>query len=113
MAVRGFPVSGEKGILVVEPSPGGPAPRTESRATQFSLEDLAGPSQAPKQPAGKQGAPGTLWSSQAEGPPSQDAEPISREVQQPFPCSEALIFCRHLSCTIFSAHDAINAALII
>ncbi|KAG0430649.1 hypothetical protein HPB47_022502 [Ixodes persulcatus] len=62
MAVRGFPVSGEKGILVVEPSPGGPAPRTESRATQFSLEDLAGPSQAPKQPARKQGAPGNAGS---------------------------------------------------
>ncbi|KAG0421907.1 hypothetical protein HPB47_002229 [Ixodes persulcatus] len=40
----------------------GPAPRTESRATQFSLEDLAGPSLAPKQPAGKQGAPGNAGS---------------------------------------------------
>ncbi|KAG0419274.1 hypothetical protein HPB47_004237 [Ixodes persulcatus] len=27
MAVRGFPVSGEKGILVVEPSPGHQKPR--------------------------------------------------------------------------------------
>ncbi|KAM7294821.1 hypothetical protein ISCGN_024326 [Ixodes scapularis] len=154
LAVRGFPVSGEKGILVVEPSPGcrgretcakcgshdhvadvcedpvacanckgphpaysrscplwrqekeiltlrakenlsypeakqrfsfiskgtysdavrrGPAPRTESRATQFSLEDLAGPSQAPKQPAGKQGAPGNAGSTQT--PQSIQARP--------------------------------------
>ncbi|KAM7303507.1 target of rapamycin complex 2 subunit MAPKAP1, partial [Ixodes scapularis] len=35
----------------------GPAPRMESRATQFSLEDLADPSQALKQPVGKQSAP--------------------------------------------------------
>ncbi|KAM7307577.1 hypothetical protein ISCGN_011213 [Ixodes scapularis] len=42
----------------------GPASRTESRATQFSLEDLAGPSQAPKPAAGKQGAPGNAGSTQ-------------------------------------------------
>ncbi|KAM7313401.1 hypothetical protein ISCGN_003266 [Ixodes scapularis] len=51
----------------------GPAPRTESRATQFSLEDLAGPSQAPKQPAGKQGAPGNAGSTQT--PQSIQARP--------------------------------------
>ncbi|KAM7312911.1 hypothetical protein ISCGN_009815 [Ixodes scapularis] len=51
----------------------GPAPRTESRATQFSLEDLAGPSQAPKQPAGEQGAPGNAGSTQP--PQSIQARP--------------------------------------
>ncbi|KAG0416638.1 hypothetical protein HPB47_006253 [Ixodes persulcatus] len=51
----------------------GPAPRTESRATQFSLEDLAGPSQAPKQPAGKQGAPANAESTQL--PQSIQARP--------------------------------------
>ncbi|KAM7307539.1 hypothetical protein ISCGN_011175 [Ixodes scapularis] len=50
-----------------------PALRTESRATQFSLEDLAGPSQAPKQPAGKQGAPGNAGSTQT--PQSIQARP--------------------------------------
>ncbi|KAM7288005.1 hypothetical protein ISCGN_031694 [Ixodes scapularis] len=51
----------------------GPAPRTESRATQFSFEDLAGPSQAPKQPAGKQGALGNAGSTQP--PQSIQARP--------------------------------------
>ncbi|KAG0443835.1 hypothetical protein HPB47_014474 [Ixodes persulcatus] len=50
-----------------------PAPRAESRATQFSNEDLAGPSQALKQPAGKQGAPGNAGSTQL--PQSIQARP--------------------------------------
>ncbi|KAG0440020.1 hypothetical protein HPB47_016431 [Ixodes persulcatus] len=51
----------------------GPAPRTESMATKFSLEDLAGPFLAPKQPAGKQGAPGNAGSTQT--PQSIQARP--------------------------------------
>ncbi|KAG0445283.1 hypothetical protein HPB47_017372, partial [Ixodes persulcatus] len=57
----------------------GPAPRTESRATQFSLDYLAGPSQASKQPAGKRGAPGNAGSTQLPQPiqarPPADRQP--------------------------------------
>ncbi|KAM7298056.1 hypothetical protein ISCGN_018685 [Ixodes scapularis] len=64
----------------------GPAPRTESRATQFSLEDLAGPSQAPKQPAGKQGAPGNAGSTQPpqsiQARPPADRQPRASSFSQ-------------------------------
>ncbi|KAM7282492.1 hypothetical protein ISCGN_002642 [Ixodes scapularis] len=50
MAVRGFPVSGEKGILVVEPSPGGPARPVVSMGTQTSPDDLHLPSRSPSKP---------------------------------------------------------------
>ncbi|KAG0440875.1 hypothetical protein HPB47_016143 [Ixodes persulcatus] len=94
LAVRGFPVSGEKGILVVEPSPGrivfrknvkvkenlsyadakkrfsflskggyaevvrrGPAPRSETKATQVSPEILVADLRAPSPQQGQHAAP--------------------------------------------------------
>ncbi|KAM7306139.1 hypothetical protein ISCGN_009880 [Ixodes scapularis] len=54
LAVRGFPVSEEKDILVVELSPGGPAPRSESKATQVSPETLAADLRAPAPRQGQQ-----------------------------------------------------------
>ncbi|KAM7289584.1 hypothetical protein ISCGN_029713 [Ixodes scapularis] len=97
LAVRGFPVSGEKGILVVEPSPGGPAPRSESKATQVSPEILAADFRAPAPRQGQQLLPpvpggGTCESRCLESGVSTDPEPCGfarpRLAVRGFPVSE-------------------------
>ncbi|KAG0417529.1 hypothetical protein HPB47_005538 [Ixodes persulcatus] len=72
LAVRGFRVSGEKGILVVEPNPGGPAPRSESRATQVSPEILPADFRAPVPRQGQQLLPPVPGGSKRAAPPSRD-----------------------------------------
>ncbi|KAG0413390.1 hypothetical protein HPB47_009474, partial [Ixodes persulcatus] len=77
-------MSGEGDVCYVwEPRPCGrclsPAARTESSATKFSPEDLAGSIEAPKQPVGKQCAPGNAGSSQTlsliQARPPADRQP--------------------------------------
>ncbi|KAM7313006.1 uncharacterized protein ISCGN_002927 [Ixodes scapularis] len=79
LAVRGFPVSGEKGILVVELTPGGPPPRTESKATQVSPEALAVALRAPSPPQGHQLPPPSGGSTSA-APKSQDRQTMPMPV---------------------------------
>ncbi|KAM7300184.1 hypothetical protein ISCGN_020748 [Ixodes scapularis] len=72
LAVRGFPVSGEKGTLVVEPSRGGPAPCSESRATQVFPEILAADCRAPAPRQEQRLLPPVSGGSTRAAPPSRD-----------------------------------------
>ncbi|KAM7307476.1 synaptic vesicular amine transporter-like [Ixodes scapularis] len=58
----------------------GPALHTESRATQFSLEDLVGPPRAPKLTVGKPCAPANTGSTQASFAPRQSCRLNGRPV---------------------------------